>query len=271
MHAMRRRFKALLPSDEDAVKALPENVDVLPPLATVTSRCKAHHHDRINSRHQRPVYAKGLAYHPLDRVAIHCMGHMPLGNNEAKPRVSDVVGHCQQRKRSLMKVAPPPFEDPFVLTRLQQPGARWKPASTQAVRRLRPLARRRAITCLPRRVLIRALNPCVRFRRRTLGWNVRFMRSGRCVRQEKGGASVGSGIWRVKQFCREPREGERADQESSDHVRGKMCCRWRGHLLWISGAAWLCSLDGGMWQSVDSVLRRTGSTSEAQSRVTGTP
>jgi len=42
-------------------------------------------------------------------------------------------------------------------------------------RRLRPLARRRAITCLPRRVLMRTRKPWVFFRLRLLGWNVRFM------------------------------------------------------------------------------------------------
>lgn len=196
---MRRRFKALLPSQENAVKALPKSVDVSPPFAAVTSRCKAHHHDRINSRHQRSAYAKGLANHPLDRVAIHRMGHMPFGNDEAEPCVADVIGNRQQRKGALTKASLPAFQDPFVLTRREQPGAWRKPARSQAVRRLRPLARRRAMTCLPRRVLIRALNPCVRFRRRTLGWNVRFMGSSRWVCQEKGGASVSSGIWRVNQ------------------------------------------------------------------------
>lgn len=92
---MRRGFKALLPSNEDAVKALPENVDVLPPLFAVASRCNAHHHDRINSRHQCPIQAKGLAHHPLDGVAIHRMGHMPLGNNEAEPGASDAIVYRQ--------------------------------------------------------------------------------------------------------------------------------------------------------------------------------
>ncbi len=44
-----------------------------------------------------------------------------------------------------------------------------------ALRRLRPLARRRLITLRPPGVAMRALNPCLRLRRRLFGWNVRFM------------------------------------------------------------------------------------------------
>ena len=44
----------------------------------------------------------------------------------------------------------------------------------QADRRARPLARRFLSTARPARVLIRARKPCLRARRRLLGWNVRF-------------------------------------------------------------------------------------------------
>lgn len=44
-----------------------------------------------------------------------------------------------------------------------------------AVRRERPLDRRLAIIDRPARVRIRARNPCLRARRRLLGWKVRFM------------------------------------------------------------------------------------------------
>jgi hypothetical protein len=46
----------------------------------------------------------------------------------------------------------------------------------QADRRARPLARRFLSTARPARVLIRARKPCLRARRRLLGWNVRFKR-----------------------------------------------------------------------------------------------
>jgi hypothetical protein len=59
--------------------------------------------------------------------------------------------------------------------------ARGEPAGTayyedeETVRRLRPLARRRLRTRRPFFVLMRTRKPCVRRRRRRLGWNVRFM------------------------------------------------------------------------------------------------
>ncbi len=45
----------------------------------------------------------------------------------------------------------------------------------QSARRLRPFARRRAITLRPPTVAIRARKPWVRFRRRLCGWYVRFI------------------------------------------------------------------------------------------------
>ena len=42
---------------------------------------------------------------------------------------------------------------------------------------LRPLRRRAEITARPDRVRIRTRNPCVRLRRRLLGWYVRFIRN----------------------------------------------------------------------------------------------
>lgn len=48
-------------------------------------------------------------------------------------------------------------------------------ARYQAARRLRPLARRLLITCLPPLVAIRARKPWLRFRFNTLGWNVLFI------------------------------------------------------------------------------------------------
>jgi len=41
--------------------------------------------------------------------------------------------------------------------------------------RWRPLTRRRLMTALPLRVRMRERNPCLRLRRRTLGWYVRFI------------------------------------------------------------------------------------------------
>jgi hypothetical protein len=59
-----------------------------------------------------------------------------------------------------------------------------------AERRFRPLARRRLRMARPARVDMRARNPCRRFRRRTLGWYVRFTRS-RGTKLPQRGAVVG--------------------------------------------------------------------------------
>jgi hypothetical protein len=48
--------------------------------------------------------------------------------------------------------------------------------SGQADSRFRPRARLRFRIARPARVAIRARNPCLRFRLRTFGWYVRFMR-----------------------------------------------------------------------------------------------
>src|SRR5680860_50450 len=45
----------------------------------------------------------------------------------------------------------------------------------QAVMRARPLLRRDLMMARPARVRIRILKPCLRFRRRVLGWKVRFI------------------------------------------------------------------------------------------------
>ena len=52
----------------------------------------------------------------------------------------------------------------------------------ETVRRLRPFARRRLSTVRPFLVRIRTRKPCVRRRRRRLGWKVRFMGSGNSCR-----------------------------------------------------------------------------------------
>jgi hypothetical protein len=61
-------------------------------------------------------------------------------------------------------------------------------ARDQAVKRLRPLARRRAISARPALVRIRERKPCLRLRRRLLGWKVRFIDLG----PEAGGGEEGA-------------------------------------------------------------------------------
>lgn len=66
----------------------------------------------------------------------------------------------------------------------------------QALRTLRPFARRRRMMRRPALVAIRALNPCLRFRTRLLGWNVRFicrLRSFRQINAERADADTAAG------------------------------------------------------------------------------
>jgi len=60
-------------------------------------------------------------------------------------------------------------------------------AGDETVRRFRPFARRRFRTSRPFFVLMRTRKPCVRRRRRRLGWNVRFMISDPLSPEINGG------------------------------------------------------------------------------------
>jgi hypothetical protein len=66
----------------------------------------------------------------------------------------------------------------LVLAPLPDPvGRREDLAGLHTVSLFRPFRRRRFRTSWPSCVLIRLRNPCVFFRRRLLGWKVRFMLS----------------------------------------------------------------------------------------------
>ena len=64
--------------------------------------------------------------------------------------------------------------DPNPVTPEADEGIAFADPVDQADRRVRPLARRDFSTARPARVLIRARKPCLRARRRWLGWKVRF-------------------------------------------------------------------------------------------------
>lgn len=79
----------------------------------------------------------------------------------------------------------------------------------QALSRERPLARRRRMIVRPARVRMRWRNPCLRLRRRLLGWNVRFIAvSSRCVVDEDAAG------W-DEVFTSAPASGSAADQRSA--------------------------------------------------------
>jgi hypothetical protein len=76
-------------------------------------------------------------------------------------------------------------EDAFERAVTMLGNAAWTGYDEETVRRFRPLARRRLITCRPFFVLMRTRNPWVRARRWRFGWKVRFMASfGPCSGQK---------------------------------------------------------------------------------------
>ncbi len=70
------------------------------------------------------------------------------------------------------------------------------------VNRLRPLARRRFSTCRPPGLAMRVRKPCVRFRRRLLGWYVRFIRSPQRSVEPPRGRAFHAWLPPVCQFAR---------------------------------------------------------------------
>ena len=73
----------------------------------------------------------------------------------------------------------------------------------QAESRLRPLSRRRLMTARPARVRIRLRKPCLRLRRRTFGWYVRFME-----KTHRGGKEVevrGGRLWSPPNLVKDER------------------------------------------------------------------
>ena len=110
---------------------------------------------------------------------------------------------CRRRRRRFL-----PNRDPmapagsaagsFRGSRLRGEATRYRRAAfggTCTVNRLRPLRRRRFSTFCPPGVAMRARKPCARFRRRLLGWYVRFIRySSFPGAQTRAASSAGSKI-----------------------------------------------------------------------------
>lgn len=86
---------------------------------------------------------------------------------------------CEDREQATSATQRRSRQNCIVLLGRAQPPIAAKPLAanvqTQCASFLRPLARRRLRICRPPRVAILALNPWVRLRLMTLGWNVRFM------------------------------------------------------------------------------------------------
>ena len=122
-----------------------------------------------------------LARHSLEPVAVHCARRHPAARDDPEPRLGQAVRpqvqpeiaprpRCSRRERLLV-----------VLAALQPRAAGQRAgAGNQTLNRARPFARRARSTPRPPRVRLRTRKPCVRLRRVTDGWYVRFIfcRSG---------------------------------------------------------------------------------------------
>ncbi len=101
-----------------------------------------------------------------------------------RPRLCMRKNSCRRRRRRFFPNLDPPVPPGPAAGLLRE--SRWCGELTRyrraafggtwTVSRLRPLRRRRFSTFCPPGVAMRARKPCVRFRRKLLGWYVRFIR-----------------------------------------------------------------------------------------------
>src|SRR5690606_13825395 len=152
-------------------------------------------HDVVPAGHAGAVVAHAVAQDALDPVAADRAWIDLARHGQAQPRFA-VAGQPVQAEQGIAKAAPP-VEHAGIFHARTDPGAaresrarvrghlagyRGGPASgrqgrdaNQALRRLRPLARRRARTLRPSAVFMRARKPWSRLRLRLLGWKVRLV------------------------------------------------------------------------------------------------
>lgn len=158
-----------------------EELDVLTidlVLAALDQRGARQGHQVLSPRERALVTAERLAQEPLRAVARHRAPELPA-RGQSQTVVSEiVVARHQAEKRPVDPE--PPAQDAPVIRAAPQPLPRPQPGvpgrrTGQAPILLRPFCRRLLSTRRPPLVLMRTRNPCVRFRFRLLGWNVRFM------------------------------------------------------------------------------------------------
>jgi hypothetical protein len=129
-------------------------------------------------RHAAPCRSHHLANETLHPVADHGIADARADRN-ADPRRA--IPSCSSQHDEVVCVIAPgitlhtqvihALAQPRALREARRPARRHPGClgGTEAVRRLRPLARRRLRTFRPPGVAMRARNPCVRLRRRLLG------------------------------------------------------------------------------------------------------
>ncbi len=100
----------------------------------------------------------------------------PIATRRRSDRAADREGDAQRHRRGIVEKGAPQGLGSGRATGacqcLERPASADPP--DQAESRVRPLSRRALMIDRPARVRIRARKPCLRARRRVLGWNVRF-------------------------------------------------------------------------------------------------
>jgi hypothetical protein len=133
--------------------------------------------DDVDAR--RPVDPHGrLAEQPLGPVPGHGVAHALRRHDRDAGRGGVVVRVPDVHDGEVPSAGPPSTQDGGDVSTVTQPvhgGRRHGDVrSVQAVSLARPRWRRDLTMLRPARVCIRARNPCLRARRRLLGWKVRF-------------------------------------------------------------------------------------------------
>jgi hypothetical protein len=129
--------------------------------------------------------AERLAHEAPDPVPRHRTGRETLGHDEREARVVERTGepveveaggayHLAALQRRGDRCGTEPLLAAQALS-APQPVVEARSERQTTPSRARPLARRARITARPPRVRMRTRKPCVRLRRTTEGWNVRFI------------------------------------------------------------------------------------------------
>ena len=153
-------------------------------LIAAVGDARAGDHDNVNRRQTAGLGSKRLSNEPLDPVAL---GSQPgsffrNGKTESRTRMAGGRGNYREQRITARSAV---AKNIAKLRRISQALFRPEPGAgalgidarpglpprggDQALRRARPLARRRAMICRPLFVAIRARKPWVRLRRRLLG------------------------------------------------------------------------------------------------------
>ena len=125
------------------------------------------HHHQVHCGQPPAPAPERFAHQAFDEIPVRCPGEMTFADDDAEP--GHRRAYAKQQKGRHVHLVLTLFEHAFEFLLAQQAGSARKALVDQGVSRFRPLARRRASTCRPERVAMRARKPWVRLRLMTLG------------------------------------------------------------------------------------------------------